>query len=394
MPVLNILEDSSGVPLEDLMGRCVAVLGVRGSGKTNTATVLVEELLRHNVPLTVIDIEDEYYGLLEHHDMLVVGYSEHCHMAASPRQAPALARMSVQKGVPIILSFLEHPKAEMFGFLDAYLKTLWQEEAQLRRPYFVVTEEAHEFVPLHNTTPVTETVERMTLRGRKRGLATILVSQRSAAVRKNVLTQADAYFLHRVTHPTDTDVYRQIVAKPADWVKRFLNNAQVGQAMMMINGQWRVVTVREQDCFHAGYTPGADWVNPDLGEPALREPVAFIEAFREALGDEEAQLDPQQALVQGLAVELARAEAAIENLKGENERLRGELARASRIRVEFPEDAVFHVGRMVVASAIQGDVSSLNGFERKSNDRGSGRKPPREQLAMFGQDDDDGEEDG
>jgi len=384
MPLLDIIEGDSGIPLESLLGRCVAILGVRGSGKTNTATVLVEELLRYGIPLTIVDIEDEYYGLLEHHDILVVGYTEHCHMAASPRQAPALARMSLQRGIPVTLSFLEHPKAEMFEFLDRYLRTLWQEEAKLRRPYFVVMEEAHEFVPLHGTTPVTETAERMTLRGRKRGLATILVSQRSAAVRKNVLTQADAYFLHRVTHPTDQGVYRQIVAKPPEWVRGFLNRAQVGQAMMMLEGRWRIVRIREQHCFHAGYTPGLEWVDPDFGEPQLREPVAFIEAFREALQDEEAQLDPQQALVQGLAAELARAEAAIEKLKDENERLRAELARASRIKVEFPKDAVIRVGRMIVASAVQGDVSSLRGFREESR-KAPSKKPPKEQLAMFGE---------
>ena len=381
MPLLNIIKGGPGVPLEDLLGRCVAVLGVRGSGKTNTTTILVEELLTNAIPLTIVDIEDEYWGLLEAHDVLVVGYTEHCHLAASPRQAPALARLSVQHGVPVILSFLDHPKAEMHEFLDAYVRTLWREEAKLRRPYFVVIEEAHEFVPLHGTTPVAETVERMTLRGRKRGLATILVSQRSAAVRKNVLTQADAYFLHRVTHPTDQGVYRQIVAKPTEWVKGFLDRARVGRAMMMLNGRWSVVQVREQHCWHAGYTPGLEWVNPDLRAPSLREPASFIEAFREALGEEEAQMDPHEALIRGLSAELARAEAAIEKFQTENEKLRRELVRASRIRLEFPPDLTLQVARLIVCSAVQGtafDLKPTNNDGRKQS-----KQAPDLQTKMF-----------
>ena len=381
MPLLNIIKGGPGVPLEDLLGRCVAVLGVRGSGKTNTTTILVEELLTNAIPLTIVDIEDEYWGLLEAHDVLVVGYTEHCHLAASPRQAPALARLSVQHGVPVILSFLDHPKAEMHEFLDAYVRTLWREEAKLRRPYFVVIEEAHEFVPLHGTTPVAETVERMTLRGRKRGLATILVSQRSAAVRKNVLTQADAYFLHRVTHPTDQGVYRQIVAKPTEWVKGFLDRARVGRAMMMLNGRWSVVQVREQHCWHAGYTPGLEWVNPDMKVPSLREPASFIKAFEEALGEEKAQIDPREALLMGFSTELACAEAAIEKLQSKNEKLRRELARASKIKLEFPPDLTLQVAKLIVCSTVQGSA-----FDLKPTNN-NGRKRPKQatdpQTKMF-----------
>jgi len=379
---LNLFDGGLGVPIESLLGRCVAVLGVRGSGKTNTATVLIEELLNQGIPLTVIDIEDEYWGLLEAYDMLVVGYTEHCHMAVSPRQAPALARLSVEKGVPIILSFLEHPKDEMFAFLDAYLREIWRVEAKIRRPYFVVLEEAHEFVPLHGSTPVSETVERMSLRGRKRGISMVLVSQRSAAVRKNVLTQADAYILHRVTHPTDFAVYRAIVSKPPEWVRRFLNSAQVGQAMVMLDGAWRIARVREQRVFHAGFTPGlTGWE----GQVNLRNPAALVEIAREAVGSQDEELDPREALVQNLSVELQRALEANKRLAEENERLRRELERASRIRLEFPPNLTLQVGRMVVCSLTQGTAFDLKpvGNARK------GRKPPKNQLTMFGGRDED-----
>ena len=377
--MFDIFDGGPAVPIERLLGRCVAVLGVRGSGKTNTATVLIEELLGQGAPVTVVDIDDEYWGLLEAYDVLVAGYTEHCHMAVSPRQAPALARLSVEKGVPVILSFLEHPKDEMFAFLDAYLKEIWRVEAKIRRPYFVVLEEAHEFVPLHGSTPVSETVERMSLRGRKRGISMVLVSQRSAAVRKNVLTQADAYILHRVTHPTDFAVYRAIVSRPAEWVMRFLNNAQVGQAMVMLDGSWMVAKIREQRVFHAGFTPGlAGWEGPQVN---LRDPTALVEIAREAVDSQGEELDPREALVQSLSAELQQALEANKRLLEENERLRRELVQASRIRLEFPPDLTLQVGRMVVCSQAQGTAFDFKPRGNTPNRKRS--KAPENQLTMF-----------
>ena len=45
--------------LEDIIGQCIAILGIRGSGKSNTAGVIFEELLRNNYPLSIIDIDGD-----------------------------------------------------------------------------------------------------------------------------------------------------------------------------------------------------------------------------------------------------------------------------------------------------------------------------------------------
>ena len=63
------------MPLKSFIGESVAVLGIRGSGKTNTAAVLIEELLTGGLPLTIVDIEGEYWGLKEKFEILVIGRS-------------------------------------------------------------------------------------------------------------------------------------------------------------------------------------------------------------------------------------------------------------------------------------------------------------------------------
>jgi DNA helicase HerA-like ATPase len=74
MSVLSI-DSLNGFELQTqtLVGRSIAVLGITGSGKTNTAAVLIEELLSNDLPLTIVDIEGEYWGLKERFEILVAG---------------------------------------------------------------------------------------------------------------------------------------------------------------------------------------------------------------------------------------------------------------------------------------------------------------------------------
>lgn len=47
----------------DIAGQCLALFGIRGSGKTNTAGAFVEELLEHGYPTVIIDPTDAWWGL-------------------------------------------------------------------------------------------------------------------------------------------------------------------------------------------------------------------------------------------------------------------------------------------------------------------------------------------
>src|SRR5579885_3705105 len=100
MSVLNI--DSTKelqLQTQTLVGRSIAVLGITGSGKTNTAAVLIEELLSGGFPLTIVDIEGEYWGLKERFEILVAGRSQHAELDIDPTNAGKLAEISVKRGI-------------------------------------------------------------------------------------------------------------------------------------------------------------------------------------------------------------------------------------------------------------------------------------------------------
>ncbi len=258
MPLQIDVEGKLQVEAADLVGESVAVLGIKGSGKTNTAAVLIEELLVAGLPLTIVDPEGEYWGLKECFEILVVGQGDHVDMEIDTDQVAGLAEFSVRQGVPVILNLEGYDRDEAAALLQRYLRTLWQVCFQVRRPYELVLEEAHEFVPQGVRTPVKEILARIALRGRKRGLGLISISQRSARVDKDLLTQAAVLFLHQVVHPVDMKVYQDLIPLPPREVEEQVRQLARGQAIALLHNQVQVARIRVRHTFHVGATPGLD----------------------------------------------------------------------------------------------------------------------------------------
>jgi len=251
--------------LEDIIGQCIAILGIRGSGKSNTAGVIFEELLRNNYPLSIIDIDGEYFGLKEKYEILVVGTGEGVEIEVDPGCAREVAEISMEKNVPVVVDLSGFLSEERTQFLQEYLTSLWTLAGKLRRPYIIGIEEAHEFIPQAVRGPVKELVTRVALRGRKRGLGAIIISQRSAKVEKDVLSQAGMLFLHRVVHEADMRVYSEILPWRKTEVKEIITGLETGDCVFVNGDSVLPIYVRERETFHAGFTPSLDVVvTPEL----------------------------------------------------------------------------------------------------------------------------------
>lgn len=294
------------IGLRDVIGESIAILGIKGSGKTNTAAVLIEELLAAKLPMTIVDIEGEYYGLKERYDLFVIGQSANADISLGVEHAAALARFSVMQGVSLILDMSEFDQDAMQEFLLAYFEALWVAASQAKQPYQVVLEEAHEFVPEGTRTPLKTLLTRFALRGRKRGLGLITISQRSAKVSKDVLTQAGLQFLHRVVHPTDLKVYSDILPLPPRQVEERVGALQTGDALVLFKHTVTAARMRIRYTFHAGATPEMGAEN----RPALRKGnEALLAELRKLSAAPTATAQPiaDQAVLQG-TIKLLRAE--------------------------------------------------------------------------------------
>jgi hypothetical protein len=324
---LNISKDLS-LDLESLIGQCVAVLGIRGSGKSNTAGVIFEELLDHNYPMSIVDIEGEYFGLKEQYEVLVVGTGEGVEIEIDAGCAGEIAEVSMEKNVPVVLDLSGFLSDERTEVLKEYLSSLWNLAGRLRRPYIIGIEEAHEFIPQGVKTELKELIARIALRGRKRGLGAIVVSQRSAKVDKDVLSQAGLLLLHRVVHEVDMRVYGELLPWRKSEVKEIISALDTGDCIFVNGDSVLPIYVRERRTFHAGFTPTLEAVaTPELKQVS----ASIIEAIERARGTKarRTRTDELEELVERLEGKLAEKDRKIVELE--------EVARTlGYIKVELP----------------------------------------------------------
>lgn len=289
------ISDELDLDLNNTVGKFIAVLGIRGSGKTNTAAVILEELLNYNFPLTIVDIDGEYWGLKEKYEILVVGKSENVDIEIGIHHAEKIAEISLTKNVPIILDVSGYAYDEAHKLLLLYFRRLWDLAGKFRKPYEIVIEEAHEFIPQGMSDELKRILVKIALRGRKRGLGAIILSQRSAKVEKDVLTQAEILFLHKVVHPSDLKVYKDMLPVAPKNVSEIINALSTGECVLYCGEVCTTIRVRLRKTFHAGYTPA-------LGEieiPRLKSiSEEILDLVRNYTKIKTTPLDPQNSLAE------------------------------------------------------------------------------------------------
>ena len=324
---LNISNDLV-LDLEQIIGQCIAILGIRGSGKSNTAGVIFEELLKHNYPLTIVDIDGEYFGLKEKYEVLVVGVGDGVEIEVDVDCAEEIAQISMEKNIPLVLDLSGFLSEDRTEFLKEYLTALWNMAGKLRHPYIIGIEEAHEFIPQGVKTQLKELISRIALRGRKRGLGAIIISQRSAKVEKDVLSQAGMLFLHRVVHEADMRVYSELLPWRKSEAKEVITALGTGDCVYINGERILPIYVRERETFHAGFTPSLEVVVTPQLKQVSQAIIEAIEHAKEGKG-KKSRLRALQEQVEQLETMLLKKDRTIAELE--------EVARTlGYIKVEVP----------------------------------------------------------
>jgi hypothetical protein len=315
---ITVTDDGLELPVVEVLTGRGFITGKSGSGKSNTASVVAEELLEHDFPLLIVDTDGEYYGLKEEFEVLHVGGDETCDVRVGAGHAEQLAELALVENVPIVLDVSGYPDAdEVADVVEAVVKALFHREKSVRKPFLVFVEEMHEFVPESGgLDDVGETLVRVAKRGRKRGLGLCGMSQRPAAVDKDFITQCDWLVWHRLTWENDTKVAARILGGDADETVQELDD---GEAIMLTD--WdestRRVQFRHKRTFDAGATPGLD----DFDRPEL-ETVSSEVVARLQSAEDEAEAAPPDADVETLRERLEAKDERIAELEAEVERLR------------------------------------------------------------------------
>lgn len=245
--------------VDDVLGHMVAVLGMTGSGKSNTVAVLAEELLAQDVPVCVVDTAGEYYGLKEQFDIWEIGRARDTQRRVdaeiSPTNAYHAAKTAYTNAASVILNVSGFVTRARDLFIASFMETIWDIAPHHRHPYVIILEEAHNYIPQRGRAATSEVFTRIATEGRKWGLVIIMSSQRSARLNKDVITQAGLAFLHQVRHPADLSVYYDLVPRTRAQVKDAVARLRTGEALVLHGPEMQRRLIRLRHTPHYGHSP-------------------------------------------------------------------------------------------------------------------------------------------
>ena len=199
---IEIGKDAHGTPVlvdvEELLATRLLVQGNSGSGKSH----LLRRLLEQSAGLVqqvIIDPEGDFVSLADHFDHVVVEGASY-----SPREIEALAGRIRQHRASVVLALEDLEVEQQIRCAAQFLTALFDAPREHWFPALVVVDEAQMFAPAA-AGEMAEDTRRMTLsamtnlmcRGRKRGLAGIVATQRLAKLAKNVAAEASNFLMGR-----------------------------------------------------------------------------------------------------------------------------------------------------------------------------------------------------
>ena len=186
------------VDVEELLATRLLVQGNSGSGKSH----LLRRLLEQSAGLVqqvVIDPEGDFTSLADEFGHIVIDGGAH-----TSREIETLAARIRQHRASVVLALDELEVEQQIRCAALFLTALFDAPREHWYPALVVVDEAQMFAPAA-AGEMAEDTRRMTLsamtnlmcRGRKRGLAGIVATQRLAKLAKNVAAEASNFLMGR-----------------------------------------------------------------------------------------------------------------------------------------------------------------------------------------------------
>jgi len=186
------------VDIEELLATRLLVQGNSGSGKSHLLRRLLEESA-HLVQQVIIDPEGDFVSLAEPFGHVAIDAS-----AYAGEEIARLASRIRRHRASVVLALDGLEMEAQMRCAALFLNTLFDAPREEWYPALVVVDEAQVFAPAA-AGDVTDEVRRLSLsamtnlmcRGRKRGLAGIIATQRLAKLAKNVAAEASNFLMGR-----------------------------------------------------------------------------------------------------------------------------------------------------------------------------------------------------
>jgi hypothetical protein len=214
MSKIRIASDLT-LPL-DAVTQAIGILAKRRAGKSYLARRLAEQFLKAEQQVVIVDPKGDWWGIRSAADGKGPGFKvtilggEHADVPLEAGGGELVAKLIVEERVSILLDLSLFSKAQVATFMAAFLETLYRLKAQeqYRTPMMLIIDEADAIAPQK---PMKGTFEERMLgaandivrRGGQRGIGCTMVTQRSAVLNKNVLTQIEMLITLKTIAPQD-----------------------------------------------------------------------------------------------------------------------------------------------------------------------------------------------
>lgn len=271
-------------------------LGIRGSGKSYTASKIAEQLLHAHIPLLVFDPTGIWHNLRngvkgnKGFPIVVVGgmhadiplpFDEE-KMDAIVAKVVILVRSAMQQGISIVVDMFGMAKSNWQKIVIACVRLLLKEN-YLYGIRHVILEEAAEFIP-QRPNPGNQVVygllEQMARTGRNFGIGYTLINQRAEEIAKAVFELCEMVFVHRQKGKNSLKSIREWLDHQAiDGAK-----GMVASIPKLVNGECWVISengeqrinVNEKETFHPSPKEGKVTAPHDVKKANT---AAFIKAM-------------------------------------------------------------------------------------------------------------------
>jgi uncharacterized protein len=220
MKRLHLAENLS-LPLEAVT-QAIGILAKRRAGKSYAARRFTEQLFKSGQQVVIVDPKGDWWGIRSSADgrgpglpIVIIG-GERGDVPLEVGGGDVVAKLVVEERVSVLLDLSLLRKHEVATFMADFLESLYRLKAreQYRSPMMLIVDEADAIAPQSTRTHGVKggNVERMlgaaediVRRGGQRGIGCTLITQRSAVLNKNVLTQIQMLVVLRTISPQDLE---------------------------------------------------------------------------------------------------------------------------------------------------------------------------------------------
>lgn len=206
----------------DVVTQSLAILARKRAGKSYMARGFAEQLLRADQQVVIIDPKGDWWGIRSAADgknpgfpVVILG-GEHGDLPLEKTASDTVARLIVEERVSVLLDLSQFRKSEVAIFLggdarqhyDGLLEIIYRlkSKEEFRTPMMLIVDEADAVAP-QKPYPGEErmlgAMEDIVRRGGQRGIGSLLLTQRSSVINKNVLTQSQVMIAMRTIAELD-----------------------------------------------------------------------------------------------------------------------------------------------------------------------------------------------